>query len=400
MKTRLTPALAILLAAGPAAALAADGPQFRLSGFGTVAAVQVDQPGVEFVQPGMTSGAGESASFKSDSRLGVQGDVKFDSTFSATLQVLAKHSGSGDDKPRVEWAFGKAKLGHGFSVRVGRIGAPYFAVSDFREVGYANTWLRTPVDVYGQVIFRTFDGADLLYAGELAGIPVTAQVLAGGSDVMFTRTKIEFEKVVGLNATAELADGVTLRAGHIRGDLTVDSATMRQLVTTLAATPFASVGRQIDCNERKASFTGVGLSLDRGNWVGATEYTQRRSDCYVPDTTGWHVMGGYRFGNLTPYAIVSRVKLDDSNVVNNIPTGVSPQLTALSGAVTGLLRGVNVTQESLAIGVRWDAMANVAVKAQWERIDPQNGPGMFRLTGTTAPTEPVNVLSLAVDFVF
>ena len=212
----------------------------------------------------------------------MQLDGSFNPMFSATLQVLAKHNGEGNEKPGVEWAFGKAKLGGGFTLRAGRIGAPYFAVSDFREVGYANTWLRTPSDVYGQVFFRSFDGADLLYAGDVAGVPVTAQLLAGKTTLAYERTDIDFKNQVGVNLTAELADGVTLRMGHISGKLTVQSTTMKQLVGVLGATPFASVGQQIDCTARKASFTGVGLSVEKGNWVGSTEYTQRQDRLLRP----------------------------------------------------------------------------------------------------------------------
>lgn len=388
-----------LLAAAASPVLAA-GPEFRVSGFGTVGVVQIDQPGIEFRQTGQTSGAGESAKFKPDSRLGVQLDGSFNPMFSATVQVLAKHSGEGDDQPRVEWAFAKAKLGGGFTLRAGRIGAPFFAVSDFREVGYANTWLRTPSDVYGQVFLRTVDGADLLYAGDVAGLPVTAQLIAGGTTAAFSRTDIDFKNQVGVNLTAEVLDGVTLRLGHIGGKLTVQSASMRQLAAVLRTTPFASVGDQIECTDRKASFSGVGVSVETGNWVGSTEYTERKTACYVPDTAGWHVMGGYRFGNFTPYVILSELRLTDNNVNNNIPRNVNVQLTTLALTVDGLLDSAATRQATTAVGVRWDAYRNVAVKAQYERIDTKGGYGLFGNVGGPRPTKPVNVLSLAVDFIF
>jgi hypothetical protein len=300
-------AVGLTLVAGWAGScLAQGGPEYRLSGFGTVAAVQVDQPGVEFIQAGQTSGAGKSATFKTDSRLGGQLDVKFNPTFSATAQLLAKHGGDGSDRPRVEWAFGKAKLGGGFTLRAGRMGAPFFAVSDFREVGFANHWLRTPSDVYGQVFLRSFDGADLNFAGDVAGVPVTAQLIVGGTTATNARNKVDYKSQVGLNLTAEVVDGVTLRAGTIEGKLTIHSNDLRQLAGALAATPFASVGQPIDCNKHKTSFSGVGVSVERGNWVGSSEYTMLKSACVLPDTRGWHVMGGYRFGSVLPYIVASK----------------------------------------------------------------------------------------------
>lgn len=388
-----------LLAALATPVWAADGPELRFSGFGTLAVVQVDQPGVESIQAGQNSGAGESASFKSDSRLGAQVDASFTPQVSATLQLLAKHAGEGDDRPRVEWAFGKVKLGGGFTLRAGRIGTPFFAVSDFREVGYANHWLRAPTDVYGQVFMRNFDGADLLYGGDVAGFPVTVQLTTGSTTAAYERTDIAFKSQIGFNLTAELADGVTLRLGRVGGKVTVYSDNMSFLVSTLATTPYASVGAQIDCTDRKASFGGAGLNVERGNWVAATEYTVRKSSCHLPDTTGWHLMAGYRIGNFLPYATVSRVRVDDSNVVNNIPRGVSPAVDFLNSTVAGLLAGQHINQSTTAVGVRWDAWRNVAIKAQMERVDTAGGYGFFRAVGPR-PTDPVQVLSLAVDLIF
>lgn len=398
--SRISLAVAIVAGAGFAApAWAQSGMDFRVSGFGTVGWAKTDTDNVEFAFLGQPTGAGSSGSFEPDSRLGLQFDATFNPTFSATLQLLSKYNGDGNQHPGVEWAFAKAKLGHGFNARVGRIGAPFFMVSDFREVGYANVYLRPPADVYNQVPLRSFDGVDLMYAGALGKIPFTAQFYYGNTTVPFLHFNAKFDKQVGMNVTAEVLDGLTLRAGHSQGDLTLDSGAILGLVNALAQTPWKSTGEQINCTKRKASFTGLGVSFEQGNWVGAAEYTFRRTDCSVSDTTGWYVMGGYRFGNWTPYAIVSSVTNDDSNVVNTVPVGISAPVTDLSMAVQGLINSQIVEQRGTALGLRWDAWRNVAVKAQYERVDTKGTNGFFLVNGAS-PTRPVNVFSLAVDFVF
>lgn len=393
-------AAAIVVGAASAApAWSQSGPEFRASGFGTVGWAKTDTDRVEFAMTGQPDGAGSSGSFEPDSRIGLQLDATFNPMFSATVQLLSKYNGDGNQHPQIEWAFAKANLGQGFSARVGRIGAPFFLVSDFREVGYANVYLRPPTDVYNQVPLRTFDGADLLYAGKLGSVPVTAQAFYGNTTNSVSGTDVRFDRQFGLNLTAEVIDGLTLRAGHIQGDLTVESQDMLGLVGVLATTPWSSVGEQLNCTDRKASFTGLGASLEKGNWVAAAEYTMRRTDCYVSDTTGWYAMVGYRFGNFTPYAIVSGVATDDSNVVNTIPTGIAPPITGLSMAVQGLINSQLIEQRTVALGLRWDAWRNVAVKAQYERSDTRGTDGFFIVNGAS-PTSPVNVLSLAVDFLF
>jgi hypothetical protein len=47
--------------------------------------------------------------------------------------------------------------------------------SDFREVGYANTWVRPPIEVYGQEPLDSVDGMDVLYRTVLGPVDLAAQ---------------------------------------------------------------------------------------------------------------------------------------------------------------------------------------------------------------------------------
>ena len=302
-------------------------------------------------------------------------------------------------KPAIEWAFVKAQVTPGLSLRAGRIGAPLFAVSDFRSIGYSNLWLRTPIDVYGQVPFSHFDGADAIYQDTVGGTTLTAQVFGGRSNAVASGNPVHIKKEVGINVTAEFDNGLTLRVGHVQGKLTVDNASVAGLLAILRATPFASIADQMDATDKDASFTGVGIAYDQGNWVANAEYTKRRTSSYVSDTTGWEATLGYRVGKFTPYATVSQLKRDSSNVNNTIPTAV-PQLAPLAAGVNAVLFNQDLAQKTDAIGVRWDAWKNIDVKAQYDRVKPAAGaPGLFyRVTGPMPSA--VNVYSVAVDFVF
>jgi hypothetical protein len=104
-------------------------------------------------------------------------------------------------------------------------------------------------------------------------------------------------------------------------------------------------------------------------------------------------------GKYTPYVTVSELKQVDANVVNTIQP-LTPGLAQLKAGVDGFLAGQHRSQKTWALGLRWDAMRNVAVKAQFDRVKP-NGPGFF------INTQPgfgsggsVNVYSIAVDTVF
>ena len=397
---RLTP-LAALLAAMAVPAQAQSSDMFSVSGFATVGIVGTNTDGAHYVMPGQVRGATKDFSGEVDSKLGLQVNGRFSPMFSGTVQLLSKQNGDGNFTPGLEWAFLKAQLVPGAAVRVGRMGAPFFAVSDFRNVGYANTWLRPPVEVYGQVPFSQFDGADFSYQTALGGATVNLQLYGGQAKDTYERTDIKFKKMVGFNGTAEF-DGFTLRLGHVEGKVTVESATLNQLVTGLRGVPMAavsSVGDQLSATDKKAAFTGFGVSFDQGNFVGSVEYTMRRCECYIADTTGWYATLGYRVGKFTPYGTVSQLKVDSSNVNNTIPLGVNTQLTTLKLTVDGLVATQHVAQKAVGLGLRWDLMRNVALKAQYDRVKPETI-GLFTAEQAGFGGKNVNVYSLAVDTVF
>ncbi|MGM3021133.1 hypothetical protein ACS2UM_27095, partial [Bacillus cereus group sp. BC317] len=83
-----------------------------------------------------------------DSKVAIQGTQTFTNTVSATAQIMTKYDAEGDYIPKFEWAFAKWQAMPGLNIRAGRMGAPYFMISDFRDVGYANTPVRPNLDVY------------------------------------------------------------------------------------------------------------------------------------------------------------------------------------------------------------------------------------------------------------
>ncbi len=374
-------------------------PSWAFSGFGTVGYVRTNTDAGLFNGPGQGGGASKDGTFGVDSKLGGQINAKANNVFSATVQAISERNGNGNFKPTIEWAFLKAQVTPELSLRAGRIGAPLFAVSDFRNIGYSNLWLRTPPDVYNQVPFANFDGADAIWQQTLGSTTLTGQVFYGKSDSNADGAPVHVKKESGVNLTAEFDNGITLRAGRVQGKLTIDSTSLGQLVGLLGQVGFADVGNELDTTDKDASFTGVGIAYDQGSWIANAEYTKRKTSSYVSSTTGWEATLGYRIEKFTPYVVVSQLKRDSSNVNNTIPASV-PQLAPLAAAVDGLTHDQNIAQKTDSVGLRWDAYKNIAVKAQYDRVKPAaDGVGLFNRVTTTLPSS-VSVYSIAVDFVF
>jgi hypothetical protein len=81
----------------------------------------------------------------------LQGTVHMSDMFSATVQGMVRRMFNTGFQLDVPVFFVKADLTRDVSVRVGRIQLPVFMSSDYRQVGYSNTWVRPPIEVYGQI---------------------------------------------------------------------------------------------------------------------------------------------------------------------------------------------------------------------------------------------------------
>jgi hypothetical protein len=315
---------------------------------------------------------------------------------SFTGQGLVRKDAIDHYRAQAAWAFAKFKVNDEFSVRVGRMGAPIYMISDFRNVGYANTMLRPPAEVYRQVTLDSFDGVDLLYQHSFGDTSLSVQLGTGRADVDQPAQNIEFRKMLLLHVVAENGP-FTLRFGRAQADFSVvDNPTLTGLVTTLRAVGLGSVANMMPLNDVKGTFTSVGGTMDWKNVVLQAEYAMRRTDTLiVHDTNSWYAMAGYRFGKFLPYYYHGSIKQKSARSVAGLPT--SGPLAPLGAGVNNLAKAA--LQTSDAVGVRWDFYKSLALKVQVDHIKPKDGPGAF-INAKPGFNESVNVYAVALDFVF
>ncbi|KQQ91740.1 hypothetical protein [Massilia sp. Leaf139] len=408
-------ALALPLALSSAFAQEAQGPSVKISGFGTGALTWTNTDQAEFGRPNQATGAKKNPRTGVDSNLGLQADVGVNSWLSFTAQGLVRRDAEDDYGAELGWAFAKAKLNDQASVRVGRIGLPAFMISDYRNVGYANNFLRPPVEMYSQVPFNSLDGIDATYQHSFGDTNVTGQLAFGrGEAPIAGGLTATGKKMIALNLVAEHGP-FTARFGRVDAKISIDGSAslatllggLRTFGTALRAPQLTTMADQLEAKEKKASFTSVGLGMDWNDIIVQTEFAKRKTDTYVNDSTSYYVMGGYRIGKVLPYVIQGKVKIDGhpANVVPAVCPVASPtvcgQLAALrAGAArlpyTGIGQG---EQSTTSIGVRWDFYRSLAFKAQIDRVKPAIGSGLM-LNPTNGFNKDVTVGAVAIDFVF
>ncbi|MCC2957938.1 hypothetical protein LK542_20160 [Massilia sp. IC2-477] len=386
----------------------------RISGFGTGALTVSDEDKAEFARPNQSSGVRKDPRTGVDSNLGLQADYAVNDWLSLTGQGLVRKDGEDNFGAELSWAFAKFKLSDQLSVRAGRMGLPAFMISDYRNVGYANTFVRPPSEVYSQVPLNSVDGVDLTWAQEFAGTTFTAQLAAGRSKATITGgAHADASDVRALNLSAERGP-FTLRFGRTEAKVTIDdSASLNTLVSTFdnAGNTFRisqlnDIARLVENKKKKGTFTSVGLSMDWNNIVAQTEYAKRKLPGISDATDSWYAMAGYRIGKLLPYYTHAKLS-SKSSFVNTLPTACAtgaaaactPTVRSLRGTVDSLrANALGQSQSTDTLGLRWDFASSADIKFQVDRIKPQ-GKGLF-VQAQPGFKGPVLVGTVAVDFVF
>jgi hypothetical protein len=346
MLNKTLAALFLLPLALPAAR-AQDGaaPAVKVSGFGTGALTWTNTSDALFARPYQAGGAGTRPRTGVDSNVGLQVDAGINDWLSLTAQGVVRKLETDAYTATGTLAFAKARLSDALSVRVGRVPLAAFLVSDYRNVGYANTMLRPAQEVYAQVPNDSLDGADVDWRQAVGAATLTTQFAYGRSTARIAGQTVTFTNTRALNLILEQGP-LTLRLGRDEAAMSLKQG-------------------GIELPRMKVSFTAAGAALDWNGIVLQSEYTQARG--FGATSKGWYAMGGYRFGKVLPFAS--------------------------HGKLTG-----DVAQSTDSIGVRWDAFRSADIKFQVDRVKPE-GAGLFN-----APRPgfhgPVTVGAVAVDFVF
>lgn len=413
MRHTLLATLAVFAAFGtqPAGAGAQqrDVPHLSLDAFGTFGLAYSSEDRADYAwNPLQAVGPGhsETLSHTLDSRLAGQARLDATSKLSAIVQVMIETDSRGDYSPRLEWANARYAFSPGFSARAGRLAVPAFLTSDHRKVGFANPWIRPPVELYGLVPVFTLDGAELsyrLHAGNwsstLGGtFGVSRAEIADGSDVTA-------ENAWNVNATLQRG-GFLARVATAGGQLDVEA--FHPLFDAFRA--FGPEGEAIadrfDVDDTSFRFASAGVSYDPGPWFGIAEAAWFDQHSVLGEKIAGHVTGGYRWRSLTPYVAYSRSALLSQSshpglTLSELPPEHRETAAGLNAALNSILRSPPV-QQNLVLGSRWDFRTGMALKLQVDLIDVLgDSPGTFTNPQPGFETGgSTRLVSLALDFVF
>lgn len=380
------PCTALALMAG-SAAQANDDIQLKGGGFGTLGAVRTNLDGTQYRNSfTQWSGADRDVDLGVDSRLGLQGSVIYKSDFALTAQLLGIRREDDDFDIDVEWLYAQYTGVPGLDLKAGRVALPAFLVSDSRYVGYATPWLRVPPLVYSLLPYSTLDGVQAGYRHAIGPVIASVQATHGRSKAklgvvgefppdsgsgLYAESHIDTNspKVNSLNLMLEWGDW-TARIGQVKSDVEM-TLNVPAPPPILGIPPVLGIALQ----PFKDTFTGYGIQYDNGKALVIAEYVKRKTAPSLFDSAAWYAGAGYHFGEFMPYVVLSRYTPKDP--VLSLPPS-----------------------KGRALGVRYDFAKNLDLKAEFARYDT-NGTLIFTDAATPAIRDKkVNVVSIALDFVF
>ncbi|WBS05580.1 porin [Pseudoduganella sp. SL102] len=397
--TLLAAALLGTLGAAHAADLGSE--NLSITGFGTLAAAKSNTEDARYTRSNQREGTAGTTTIGLDSNLGLQATYKFSDKLSATTQILSRKSTGDSFTTELAWAFVKYQVNDDIAVRVGRVVMPTFLISDYQNVGYANTMMRPPTELYGSNFLENIDGADISWQHSVGETTFTVQAVGGVvRGKAYTAQDKSVERFQSPHAaiafTAERGP-VQLRVAHVRGKLTIDAKDLNKLSDAVAHAGFEQFASDFSMREKKViSFTSVGLMADWNNMVVQSEYGIRRGvdKMFLADADAWYLMAGYRFGTVLPYYSHGSFKSKPSV---SIPAGLAG-IPPLYGAMSSILAPTG--QKSDTLGVRWDFAKSAALKVQVDRIKPGVKNALLSDVTPAGVGKKVTVLAAGVDFVF
>lgn len=416
MKLKTTALLCAALCSPTAQAATSIEDVVRFSGFGTVGIATSDDNDADY-RSNIEQSTGVGFSNNPDSGLdtifGTQVDIEIVPKLTATAQIIARRlSDYNSSKPYFEWANFKYDLNEQTYLRAGRFVAPTFMISESRMIGYAQPAVRPVAEVYLLSPISYMNGVDGGYKFLLGDTLVKLRAGVGtlNQEINQVNGTLNFKfEIKSFDTTIEHG-AHSFRVGYqkISMDVMNDALELYDLaMDQLEDNGVANASTIHDSMQRldvPLDFISLGYMYDDGGMFVQTEYAVRKFDSdFVQSLDGFYLLGGYHFGKWSPYVSFSKLIHQDQAEFPALDTAsIDPGLGGLVSAVNAGSQ-LLIERDAWTVGVRWDLLSGVALKAQIDHIiKPKNTVAEF-VNATNeffAEERDINVVSAAIDFAF
>jgi hypothetical protein len=387
---------------------------FTFGGFGTFGVAHSDQPLADFTSSSAEAqGAGHTRTWSAavDSLLAAQVGARITPQLSAVLQVVSEQNADSSFSPHVESAYIKYQLTADFSVRVGRTDLDVFLLTDSRNIGFANPWVRPPVELYNLVPVTNSDGINFSYRLAVADGSNTIDATVGATHYHYPITNSEATGTANVTQEFLLVDTFQRGAATLRlnyGQAHPAFPAFEPLFD--AFREFGAEGVNIadryDVRDRLLRFYGLGAAYEPGDWFLMAELGRRESHSVLGEATGWYVSSGRRFGRVTPYAIYAQTRPNSDTRtpgldVAELPPSQATAAAALDTELNAMLANI-ASQRTSSLGACLDVARNIDLKLQLDHtnLGANSYGSLTNLQPGFRLGSSLTLISATLDFVF
>ncbi len=343
-----------------------------------------------------------NVSFRDDAIIGLQVEGQVSDDMRAVMQLVA--NGNRDFDVDAEWAYVGYRASDHDEIRAGRQRLPFFMMSEYIEVGYTYPWARPPREVYVTGLPSSYNGIAWKHDFSSGSWQHAAQVFWGGENFGVAGGTLKAENATGVGLQSSTGDwqfslSYTWTEATLTGD--VDTLAQLGLLTPTVRDP--------------ASFASAGFQYDNGNVLLLAEATRMGVEGYYPDNDQSYLTVGYHFGKWMPHVTWARSRVTDGKDRPPAPPGtmaflcMNYQFCQTDGSVLPdnyIAAILENAQNSVALGLRYDFMSNVAFKLDWTRVlDTKGTTGYFgrndgMIGNAYMPDDDIDVFRFVVDVTF
>ncbi len=325
------------------------GEHLVLRGFYTLDATHSDSDGAVVPTAGDPFLLDEGDTSTRGSLVGLQADYALSSRLELTLQALSAAQKEGEYDPSLEWAYLSYDLGGDLRLRGGRMKVSLLQGTELRHVGFSRLWVRPLVPTGGAGGFEQYTGLEFIQGITTDSYTFTVQ--GGVGQAEHDKDFVDNRYIAHVSTRIEREDS-WLNLSLLRAKYDVDTIDGRDLKDG-AELSMAAMESEIHANDWVIN---VGLAY------GEAEIN--------PDEQMAYLSLGHRFGRATPYVLgmQRRMIFDASEFPSAAPTppGPPPPGPPPPLAPPSPRDGTDVF-DTLAVGIRYDVTATMAIKGQWDR---------------------------------
>lgn len=362
---------------------------------------------------------GRQLSLDKDSVLGLQLDTKVEEIFTLTGRLVA----SGDR----DWSVHATRLVFSYNPSdkwfwsIGRLPVDYLILSEAIHQSHQHPWIALPEPLYDMIPFHYLDGTSLGFKAEIWHRHLIMRGTYGAlsehirtpvSDQQIRYKIRNWLQLMGVYGNNLFRVQASYGAGLVSmGGLPAHDGINNFINTQIANSQLGGdYLNYVTAYNHRLQYQSIGYIFNWKHMVSMAEFFRRRSAApIIPSLNAWYIMAGVEFFDVFPYIQFTRQRITD-NDRRRFPGAVN--MAALAPAPMGLGHTLDKTvqniaegmdgpaagdQSSITIGVRWNVLDAVSVKASYQHIHPDRlGSGLFNIH----PHKSVNIYRLGLDALF